>query len=182
MANYLLGALETVPALSRLDLLAPSTADFLRGFAAADRVGVVEIDPELSDTAATRDAYALAPEALVNCVIVAGKREGVERIAACLVPFTKRVDVNNAVKRRLDVRKASFLPQDRATGLSAMEFGGITPLGLPWPMLLDEAVAELPLALIGSGIRKSKLILPGDLLARLPQAELLAGLGVRISS
>ena len=38
------------------------------------------------------------------------------------------------------------------------------------------AVAEIPWALIGSGIRGSKLLLPGELLARAPGAEVVDGL------
>ena len=53
-----------------------------------DDVGVVEIDPSLSDTAATQGAFGLDPESLANCVVVAGKRSGVERLAACVVLAT----------------------------------------------------------------------------------------------
>jgi prolyl-tRNA editing enzyme YbaK/EbsC (Cys-tRNA(Pro) deacylase) len=57
-----------------------------------------------------------------------------------------------------------------------MEYGGITPLGLPegWPILVDEAVAHEPYVIIGSGVRRSKLLLPGKALAGLPNAEVLA--------
>ncbi len=60
-----------------------------------------------------------------------------------------------------------------------MEYGGITPLGLPpdWPVLLDPAVAAAPELVIGSGVRRSKLLVPGDVLAALPTAEVLEGLG-----
>ncbi len=60
-----------------------------------------------------------------------------------------------------------------------MEYGGITPIGLPadWPVLVDPAVAEAGLVVVGSGVRRSKLVLPGALLAGLPGAEVLAGLG-----
>jgi len=39
-------------------------------------------------------------------------------------------------------------------------------------------VAKTPSVVIGSGIRGSKLWLPGSLLAELPGAEVLPGLGV----
>ena len=68
---------------------------------------------------------------LANCVVVGGKREGAERLAACVVLATTRADVNGTVRRYLDVRKASFLPMDRAVELTGMEYGGITPIGLP---------------------------------------------------
>ena len=46
---------------------------------------------------------------------------------------------------------------------TGMEYGGITPVGLPdgWPILVDEAVAALDWIVIGSGIRGSKIALPG---------------------
>ncbi|HEX2297845.1 MAG TPA: hypothetical protein VHH34_04900, partial [Pseudonocardiaceae bacterium] len=57
--------------------------------------------------------------------------------------------------------------------------GGITPLGLPaeWPLLLDPAVARAELLVIGSGLRRSKLLVPGEVLAALPGAILVDGLG-----
>jgi prolyl-tRNA editing enzyme YbaK/EbsC (Cys-tRNA(Pro) deacylase) len=60
-----------------------------------------------------------------------------------------------------------------------MEYGGITPIGLPddWPVLVDAAVAAAPAVVIGSGVRHSKLALPGELAARLPNAEVLESLG-----
>jgi prolyl-tRNA editing enzyme YbaK/EbsC (Cys-tRNA(Pro) deacylase) len=61
-----------------------------------------------------------------------------------------------------------------------MEYGGITPVGLPegWRLLVDAAVLDIPVAIIGSGVRRSKLILEGRLLAGLPGAEVVEGLGI----
>jgi prolyl-tRNA editing enzyme YbaK/EbsC (Cys-tRNA(Pro) deacylase) len=114
-----------------------------------------------------------------NCVVVMGRRDGAERIAACVVRADTRADVNNLVKRSLDVRKASFLAMDRAVGESGMEYGGITPVGLPddWRVLVDAACLDIEAAVIGSGVRRSKLLVPGPLLAELPRAEVLSGLG-----
>ena len=96
-----------------------------------DDVAVVEIDPALADTAAMSEAYSLSMDTGANCVVVAGRRGGEERVAACVVRADTRADVNNLVKRTLDVRKASFLAMERAVEESGMEYGGITPLGLP---------------------------------------------------
>jgi prolyl-tRNA editing enzyme YbaK/EbsC (Cys-tRNA(Pro) deacylase) len=141
---------------------------------------VDEIDPEMADTAAMTEAYDLPLTASANCVVVAGRRDGQERVAACVVRADTRADVNNLVKRTLDVRKASFLAMDRAVEETGMEYGGITPLGLPahWRLLVDARVVDLDVAIVGSGVRRSKLLLPGRLLARLPGAEVVEGLGV----
>ncbi len=70
-------------------------------------------------------------------------------------------------------------PVDRATAEAGMEYGGITPIGLPahWRLLLDARVPGRT-AIIGSGVRHSKVVLPGDLLARMPGAEVLPGLAL----
>jgi prolyl-tRNA editing enzyme YbaK/EbsC (Cys-tRNA(Pro) deacylase) len=184
MGVFTLGGLTTAPASSRTDLLAPATLAALDALGRLDEVGVVEIDPEISDTAATRDEFGLDPADLANCVVVGGKREGVERIAACVVLSTTRADVNSTVKRLLDVRKASFLPMDRAVELTGMEYGGITPIGLPesWPVLVDRRVTEQEIVIIGSGVRRSKILLPGRLLAELPGAQVIDGLGLEVGA
>jgi prolyl-tRNA editing enzyme YbaK/EbsC (Cys-tRNA(Pro) deacylase) len=172
------GSLAGVPALDRPDLLAAPVEKALRGWPDAPAVLVAEIDPDLADTAAFCAEYGVAMDASANCVVVAGRRGGDTRYAACMVLATTRADVNGVVRRHLDVRKASFAAMDDAVALTGMEYGGITPVGLPadWPILVDAAVAEVPAVIIGSGVRRSKLLLPGAALARLPGAEVLTDL------
>jgi prolyl-tRNA editing enzyme YbaK/EbsC (Cys-tRNA(Pro) deacylase) len=174
-----MGVLAAVPAAQRPDLLAPPVAAALDGLAAPGGVGVAEIDPELADTAAFCERYQVSPADSANCVIVTGKRDGQARFAACVVLATTRADVNGLARRRLDVRKASFAATELAVTETGMEYGGITPIGLPsgWPVLVDAAVAAAPRVVIGSGLRRSKLTLPGAVLAGLPGAEVLDGLG-----
>ena len=173
-----LGTLASEPAIRHAELLAGPVAAALADWPGADRVGVVEIDPSLADTQALTEAYDLPLTASANCVLVAGRRAGEERIAACVVRADTRADVNNTVKRLLDVRKASFLPTERAVAESGMEYGGITPVGLPagWRVLVDARVVALDVAVIGSGLRRSKLLLPGRLLGEVRGAEVVAGL------
>jgi prolyl-tRNA editing enzyme YbaK/EbsC (Cys-tRNA(Pro) deacylase) len=179
MGTFTVGRLTSAPVSAATDLVAAPTLAALERLELLDEVGVVEIDPDLSDTARNQEAYDLPPETLANCVVVAGRREGVERVAACMVLASMRADVNNVVRRRLDVRKATFLSRDDAVERTGMEYGGITPIGLPeeWPVLVDGAVAGAPVLVIGSGIRRSKLMLPGSVLAALPTAEVVDTLG-----
>lgn len=173
------GRLGVVPASQRTDLLAEPVGRALREMDARDSVGVAEIDPDLADTAAFCAEYGSPLELSANCVVVSGKRSGQVRRAACVVLATTRADVNGVVRRRLDVRKASFTAMADAVELTGMEYGGITPFGLPedWPVLVDSAVAACPVVVVGSGLRASKLITPADVLTRLPHAEVVEGLG-----
>jgi prolyl-tRNA editing enzyme YbaK/EbsC (Cys-tRNA(Pro) deacylase) len=175
-----LGTLHSLAAVDHPALVADPVAAALRTWPGAGEVAVVEIDPGLADTAAMTEAYDLPLTASANCVVVAGRRDGAERVAACVVRADTRADVNNLVKRTLDVRKASFLAMDRAVEESGMEYGGITPLGLPahWRLLVDARVVDIDVAIVGSGVRRSKLLLPGRLLAELPGAVVVEGLGV----
>jgi prolyl-tRNA editing enzyme YbaK/EbsC (Cys-tRNA(Pro) deacylase) len=163
------------PATERLDLLPAAVAA-----AVTAEMIYVDTDPARADTAEFVAVYGRdLLEFSANCVVVAGKRGQDVTLAACLVPATTRVDVNGVVRRRLGARKASFAAMDTAVGETGMEYGGITPVGLPanWPLLIDSAVADTPYLLIGSGARRGKLIVPGKTLAALPGAVVLEGVG-----
>jgi prolyl-tRNA editing enzyme YbaK/EbsC (Cys-tRNA(Pro) deacylase) len=171
------------PALTRPDLLAAPVTAALAGLPGADQVEVAAIDPALADTAAFCERYGVSPAESANCVVIAGRRGGETSYAACMVAATTRADVNGLVRRHIDARKASFAPVDAVTAATGMEYGGITPVGLPagWPVLVDEVVAKTASVVIGSGIRGSKLRLPGSLLAALPAAQILPGLGIPVT-
>lgn len=179
-----IGSLETLPALEHLDLVAPPVAAALQALAGhdpalVDLVRVVPIDPSLADTEVMTETFGMDLALSSNCILVAGKRAGEERVAACVVRATTNADVNHVVKKTLDVRKASFWPQEHAVEASGMEYGGITPVGVPaqWRLLIDERVA-VGWSCIGSGLRRSKLFVTGDLLVALPGAEVVEGLAV----
>jgi len=178
MALPTIGTLEPQVALDRPDLLAPPVRAALSSWAHAGEVVVVEIDPGVADTQAFVDTYGSTMSDGANCVVVGGARAGDERVAACVVRADTRADVNNVVRRLLDVRKASFLSMEQAVAESGMEYGGITPFGLPdaWRLLVDSRTLAIELAVVGSGVRRSKLLLPGRLLGLLPGAEVHEGL------
>ena len=160
------------------ELLAPPVGAALQTWPPAAEVRVAPIDPELADTAAFCERYGVDMDDSVNCVVIAGRRGDTTSYAACMVLATTRADVNGVVRRRLEARKASFAPMDDAVSLTGMEYGGITPIGLPadWPILVDAAVLARDVVVIGSGVRRSKIALPARLLADLPSAEVIDGL------
>lgn len=175
---------NAVPAPDCLAELVPPVAEAVGGWAGdvpAEQILYVDTDPAIADTSAFVAYYGqdlLGQSA--NCVVVAAKRGGATTLAACLVPSAGRIDVNGAVRRHLGARKVSFAPMATAVELTGMEYGGITPLGLPdgWPLLVDPVVADMPYVLVGSGRRRGKLIAPGKLFAELPGAELIEDLAL----
>lgn len=173
-------SLDLRPALSAPELLAGPVADALAGLdpALASSIRVAPIDATLADTAAFCEAYGVTPEASANCIVVAGKRADTVTYAACVVLATTRADVNGAVRKLLGARKISFAPMEDATSLTGMEYGGITPIGLPsdWRVLVDSRVLGVDAAIIGAGIRGAKIELAGSAFASLPGVEVIEDL------
>jgi prolyl-tRNA editing enzyme YbaK/EbsC (Cys-tRNA(Pro) deacylase) len=177
--NLTVGTLEFKPVSERPELLAPPVVAALHGSSGADGVRVSEIDPSLADTATFCERYNVQPEISANCVVLQAKRGEKVWFAACVILATTRADVNGAVRQILQARKVSFASMEEAVSLTRMEHGGITPIGLPgdWPLLLDKAVADADCVIVGSGMRKSKIAISGRLLAQLPNATVVEGLG-----
>lgn len=166
------GNLDWLPARDHAHLLAAPVAEAITTVEAF----VAQIDPELADTAAFCERYEVGLEESANCVIVEGRRGEESTLAAVMVLATDRADVNKTIRKHLGARKTSFASMDLVTSLTEMEYGGITPIGLPteWPILVDGNVATDRWMIIGSGIRGSKLAIRGHDLAELPNAQVLA--------
>ena len=168
------GKLHFEPVQQQFSLVAEPTHKTIEALGLKE-VYVSEIDETLADTAAFCEQYGVGLDVSANCVIVEAKRADKVWYAACMILATTRADVNNIIRRRLDARKISFAPMDTATSLTHMMYGGITPIGLPsdWPILIDTRVNDTEHIIIGSGLRRSKILVPGSLLVKLPNAEVL---------
>lgn len=173
------GILSPVSAIEHPGLLASSVAAALSNFTMTDKIYVVEIDPALSDTAAFCEYYQTPMNQSANCVVLEARRGNKSWFAACVILGSTRADVNGLARRTLDARKVSFASMEETIVQTGMEYGAITPIGLPsdWSILVDKAVADSDYVIIGSGIRKSKLAVPGSFLTSLPNAQVLEGLG-----
>ncbi|MDU0344590.1 YbaK/EbsC family protein [Microbacterium sp. KSW2-29] len=175
-----MSSLVFLPAADHPELLAAPVAAAIDRLPAdvAARIEVAAVDAALADTVAFCEAYGQSLDISANCLVVQGSRGADIRTAACLAVATTRLDVNGVVRKLLDARKATFAPMDAAVVETGMQYGGITPLGIPseWRLLLDARVAALPRAIVGAGIRGAKLFLPGEVLASLPSAEVVDGL------
>ena len=177
--NLTIGTLEFKPASDHPELLAPPVVAALRDSSGADVVSVAEIDPSLADTASFCERYSVGPEISANCVVLQARRGEKVWFAACVIMATTRADVNGVARQILEARKVSFAPMREAVSLTGMEYGGITPIGLPgdWPLLLDKAVTDSESVVVGSGLRRSKVAVSGSFLASLPNARIVERLG-----
>jgi prolyl-tRNA editing enzyme YbaK/EbsC (Cys-tRNA(Pro) deacylase) len=174
------GKLQFGPVSAGMDLVGEPVRQFLQ-HQSPNELWVTEIDPDLADTAAFCAHYDIGLDSSANCVIVEARRAERTWHAACVVLATTRADVNGIVRKWLDARRISFAAMDDAVALTGMEYGGITPIGLPkgWRLLISAEAAEIAVAVIGSGVRRSKLVLPGALLADIPGAEVVPDLALR---
>jgi prolyl-tRNA editing enzyme YbaK/EbsC (Cys-tRNA(Pro) deacylase) len=173
------------PAINRPDLLPASINELLenwRGATKVEEIWVAPIDAEYADSAKFCEHYGVDPSDGANCVVAVATRGETRTFAACLIPVNCRADLNNVARKTLGAKRVSFAPLDEVLAETGMEYGGITPLGLPenYPILIDSRIAAMERLIVGGGFRKSKLSVPGKVLAELPNAVIVEELGREI--
>lgn len=165
----------------------PDTADEIeaRVHAALSATGqpyeVIGCDPALADTAAFCAAYGYSPDISANTILAIGKG-ATPVFVACIVLATTRLDVNGAVRRRLEVRKASFAPADDTVAVTGMQIGGVTPFALPHdlPIWVDGEVIRREQLILGGGSRSIKVLCPPATLLALPNVHVVDGLATPV--
>ena len=142
---------------------------------------VIEIDPDLADTALFCEHYAFPMEQSGNTIIVASKKEP-KVFVACVVLATTRLDINKRVRKLMGVSKASFASQKEMKILTGMEVGGVTPFSLPEELKLyvDSLIMELEWVILGGGGRDHKLKISPDVFHQLG-AEIVENLALPIN-
>lgn len=170
-----IGTLEFSPLGDNLDIVAEPIRELAQSDHSTTGIYATAIDPTLADTAAFCEEYRIPRSIATNCIVVKAKRADKVWYAACLILADDRVDVNNKVKKYLDARKISFAQQDVALELTRMEYGGVTPIGLPEavPILIDTNVMNNEHAVVGGGTRASKILVETKVLAALHQAAVI---------
>jgi prolyl-tRNA editing enzyme YbaK/EbsC (Cys-tRNA(Pro) deacylase) len=138
---------------------------------------LIEIDPDLADTAAFCAHYGYPEHQSGNAIVVASKKPP-GHFAACLVLATTRLDVNSRVRKLMGVRKVSFAPADQTADITGMMIGGVTPFALPadLPLYIDSRIMALDWVIVGGGSRSLKLKVEPAALAALPNAEVVDAL------
>ena len=133
---------------------------------------VLACRPEWADTAEFCAHYAIPADEACNTILVALKKSPREYVA-CLVRADCRLDVNHRVSKEVGFKRLSFAAPEETAGLSNMEIGGVTLIGLPGqiPILIDALVMEKGSIIVGGGNRTSKIRLPPAELLKLPGAR-----------
>jgi prolyl-tRNA editing enzyme YbaK/EbsC (Cys-tRNA(Pro) deacylase) len=138
---------------------------------------IVPCDPALADTAEFCEAYGYSTDDSANTIVVVGKG-AMPKHVACVVLASTRLDVNGVVRKRLEVRKASFASADETIELTGMTIGGVTAFALPeeMPIWIDSAVMARERIILGGGSRSIKVLTPPSTLAELDGATVVEGL------
>ncbi len=173
--------LHFLPAINKPDLISSCVYTLLKndqGLFHAEGILVAEIDPHYAGGTDFCKRYSITENEGANCVIVEGIRNDKHTLAACVALVGYQMNFNGIIRKTLNARRVSVAPLPLVLHESKMEYGSITPFGLPahWPILLDSRILNTPRIVIGSGLIKSKLFLPSGTLANLPGAIVIEGL------
>ncbi|MEX0699604.1 MAG: YbaK/EbsC family protein [Acidimicrobiia bacterium] len=155
--------------------------------AALDQLGasyeMLPCDPELADTAAFCAAYGIPMERSANTIVVASRKPEGQHVA-CVLLATTRLDVNGLIRRRMDVKKASFARAEETAALTGMMIGGVTPFGLSdvLEVWVDSAVMDLDWVILGAGSRSAKVKIDPAVLRSLANVLVVEGLATPVVS
>jgi prolyl-tRNA editing enzyme YbaK/EbsC (Cys-tRNA(Pro) deacylase) len=142
---------------------------------------VVEIDPDLADTADFCREYNYPLDQAANTLVVASKR-GPKVFSCCVVLATTRLDVNRRVKGLMEVSRVSFASAEQMAELTGMKVGGVTPFGIPLdvPMYVDSRVMACDWIILGSGNRDAKIKIDPAVFGEIPNAQVIENLAMEI--
>lgn len=175
------GLLEFCPALDNSHLIPSTVYNAINDLAwSCDKNDfmVAEIDPQYAAGNDLCKKYQIDISKGANCLIVNGIRGKNRTYAACLVPVGYRYDMSGVVRKTMNVRQVSVAPLDFVLSQTKMEYGSITPIGIPrdWLLFIDPAVLRHNYIIVGGGFVKSKLLIPSSSLLDIPNATVLTGL------
>ena len=162
----------------RKDLLPEKVYEYIKAFDTKGCIRVSEIDPVFADGESLSREYDVPYEMELNCLVVEGQRGEQLKHAALVVPYGKRANMNAKVRNPLDVKKVSFADLNYVCEVTGMEYGSITPVGLPkdFMILVDESIFEQEEVIVGSGKANGKLLLPSDLFRQMDNCIIVEGL------
>ncbi len=143
---------------------------------------VAEINSEFADGHDLCKEYHIDEKMGFNCLIVECKRNDVVKYCALIVPIGYKYNMGSVVRKYTNSRTVSVAPLDYVLKSTGMEYGSITPIGLPddWLILVDPLINTQKQIIVGGGFVNSKISLPTELFLRLPNVQILEGLAKEI--
>lgn len=173
------GSLTFVSIDENPGLVGETVFELTRGMGEEQQPLVAEIDPQYMGGKELCEHYGINPDVGASCVIVEVIKSGGVTYAAIVVPVGYRADLNHFVKQHFNAKRVSLAQLDEVLEMTRMEYGSITPIGLPssWKILIDSRLAKKDEIIVGSGRRISKLLLPLSTLLSVPGVEVVRDLG-----
>jgi len=160
------------------NLVPITTLEVIKKLEDPSKILVAEIDPEYSGGFELCERYQIDSRYGINCLVAEAKRNNIKTYCALLVPVGYKYNMSSVVRKQLNARMVSVAPLDYVIEQTKMEFGSITPIGLPneWHIFIDPLTLKEEYIIIGGGFKTSKLMIPSKLLLQLPNAMILEGL------
>ena len=140
---------------------------------------IINCKPEFADTQKFCEIYGFNVENCGNTIIVASKKEP-KKYSACIVKGSDRLNVNQKVRKLMEVSKVSFASAEEALELTGMMIGGITPFALPSniPIYIDKKIQNLENVIFGAGDRSSKVNISPEIFSKIQNAEFIEDLSI----
>lgn len=177
--------LKFEPILENRELVPKCIYDFINKWNDEEKRNflVAKIDPNYADGEKLCNKYNIDKRVGFNCLIVECRRKDVIKYCALVVPIGFKYNMGSVVRKYTNSRVVSVAPLDFILKETNMEYGSITPIGLPsdWKILVDPLIKEQTFIIIGGGLVKSKISLPTNLFLKLPNVEIVEGIAKSIS-
>ncbi len=172
------------PIIDNKDLVPTCIYDFVNNWIETEKRKflVAEINPLFADGNKLCAQYEIDKKCGYNCLIVECKRNDIVKYCALVVPIGYKYNMGSVVRKYTNSRVVSVAPLEYVLDKTGMEYGSITPIGLPkeWKILVDPMIKEQTKIIIGGGLVKSKISLPVDLFLKLPNVEIVEGIAKEI--
>ncbi len=180
-----IGSLEFSPIIENKNLVSECIYDFVNNWNDEEKGQflVAKIDPTFADGNKLCEQYNIDKRIGFNCLIVECKRNDIVKYCALIVPIGYKYNMGSVVRKYTNSRVVSVAPLDYVLKKTGMEYGSITPIGLPkdWAILVDPLIKNQEQIIIGGGLVNSKISLPIELFLKIPNVEIVEGIAKDIN-
>ena len=181
-----IGKLDFKPIIDNPNMVPKCIYDFVNGYDNLDvkkQFLFSQINPDFADGNRLCEEYSIDKSLGFNCLIVECKRNEVVKYCALVVPIGYKYNMGSVVRKYTNSRVVSVAPLDYVLDKTQMEYGSITPIGLPsdWMILVDPLIKEQKQIIIGGGFVNAKISLPVELFLKLPNVEIVEGIAKEVN-